>query len=106
MVCIIKIFSVPIDYRVFCYKIHLSFYELVVAEKDTDGQRWSRILRHVFILLGYCRLHTSGDTMEKKRIARYCLGNGDLNGDNAWAARDQEVILRHAKKQTRQRSNK
>ena len=42
---------------------------------------------------------TSGDTMEKKRIARYCVGNGHLNGDNAWTARGREVILRQVNKQ-------
>ena len=32
---------------------------------------------------------TSGDMMDKKRIARYCIGNGHLNEDNAWTARGQ-----------------
>jgi len=36
---------------------------------------------------------TNGDTMEKKQIARYCVGNGHLKGDNTRTARGQEVIL-------------
>ena len=46
---------------------------------------------------------TSGDTMERKRIARYCVGNGHLNKENAWAARGQEVIVCHANKQLHDR---